>query len=169
MPPFCRAVSLLVLVTALPTCAFAAATGTPTTRQSGSNDLSRSRSGGGLPDPRLTESGSRPADNVVILSVTPAKPQPGIAQTVTVRVKYTLITAPKGLVSIGFNTNSAASFRLVKERWVGIGTGELEFTAEIVPARWADKPFKAYANISKEAQVKQRTSLAADVVPVKLD
>jgi hypothetical protein len=159
----------LFLALAFPALAMAASSGTLTHRQSGpSSDVSRPRSGSS-PDARLAEPPSRPVDNVQIVSITPTKLTAGVTQTVTVRVKYTLVTKPKGLICVGFNTGTATSFRLVKERWIGAGTGEIDLAVEIVPARWPEHPFKAYVNLSAEPHPKQRTSLAADVLALKLN
>lgn len=160
---------LLLLALAFPALALAASSGTLTHRQSGgSGNISRPGSDR-APDARLAEPPSRPVDNVQIVSVTPAKLAPGVTRTVTVRVKYTLVTQPKGLICVGFNSNTATTFRLVQERWIARGTGEVDLTAEIVPARWPQQPFKAYVNLSVEPQPKKRTSLAADVLVLKLD
>lgn len=161
---------MLIVAFAFPVFAIAASSGTLTHRPSGgSGNISRPGSSGGAPDARLPEPPSRPVDNVQIVSVTPTKLVPGVTQTVTVRVKYTLVTQPRGLVCVGFNSNTATTFRLVHERWIARGTGEVDLTAEIVPARWPQQPFKAYVNLSVEPQPKKRTSLAADVLVLKLN
>ena len=163
-----RALSLFLLCVGASAAFAASATGSLSTRQSsGAADISRPRSPG-LPDPRLGERGSRPTDNIVIVSVQPVKLTPGVRQTVTVRVRYTLLTAPRGVVNIGFNTSNAASFRLVTEKWIDRGTAEVELSADVVPARWPDRPFKAFVNLTTEGNPRKRSSLASDVLPLKL-
>jgi hypothetical protein len=165
-----RRAAFALALFAAPLLVGGAPTGTLTTRPSGSSaNISRPRSTGGLPNPRATEPPAQPADNITIVSVLPAALQSGVAQTVVVRIRYTLVSVPRGVVNLGFNTGSADSFRLLRERWIERGTAEIEFSAEVVPARWRDRPFKAFVNLTTEGNPRKRSSLVSDIVPLKLN
>jgi hypothetical protein len=101
-------------------------------------------------------------DSVEILGVAEEKPEASGRRRVHVRVKYTLTSYRKGLVSLGFNLDAATQFRRVSDEWVKIGSKELELSAVIAPVNWpAGQPFKVFVSLSAEPHPTQWSMLAA--------
>jgi hypothetical protein len=162
----------LLLVVVAPIAMPAASTGSFITRQQAAAEaLAHPRSSDWPPDVRIAVySHPRTTDRIEIVEVTPQKLEAGKEQEVTVRIRYTLIASPKGVISLGFNVGTSTTFRLLKERWVEAGQGEIEFRIPIQPARWPDgRPFKAYANLASEVRARARSSLVSHAVALKFN
>ena len=93
--------------------------------------------GRALPAPRVQAPVNTPYDDVQVLSIEPATLVPGKAQSVTVKVKYSVQTRSKAVVVLLFNLTEAAHFKPVKEEVVSSGTGEVSLQATITPVDWA--------------------------------
>ena len=122
-----------------------------------------------MPDGRIADfSNPKPTDGIEILHITPQKVATGTAQEVTVRIRYSLNAAPKGVIALGFNVGSSTTIRLMQRRWITKGQGEMELTTTIEPVRWPDgRPLKAYVNLSTDAHPTKRSSLASHVTVLK--
>jgi outer membrane protein assembly factor BamE (lipoprotein component of BamABCDE complex) len=93
--------------------------------------------GRALPAPRVPAPVTTPYDDVQVLSIEPATLAPGKAQSVTVKVKYSVQTRSKAVVVLLFNLSEAAHFKPVNEEVVSSGTGEISLQATITPVDWA--------------------------------
>jgi len=122
------------------------------------------------PDGPVTSDGHRGGleDTVQILGVTEEKPDANGRRKVTVRVHYALIHQPKGVLSLGFNLNSATRFAQVSNRTVMAGEEEVELSATIVPVTWPKaQPFKLSVSLSVEPRPGQWSMLVAVAQPMK--
>ena len=112
----------------------------------------------------MTEGGHRVGldDSVEIVGVTEQPPDDSGRRKVTVRVRYTLVHYPKGVLSLGFNLKSATHFARVADHSVEAGTDDIELSAAIVPVTWPKaQPFKLSISLSAEPRPGQWSMLAA--------
>lgn len=101
-------------------------------------------------------------DAVEILEVKEEKPDASGRRKVTVRVHYTLVHYPKGILSLGFNLKSATRLTQVATQPVVAASEDAELSATIVPVTWPKaQPFKLYVSLSAEPHPGQWSLLAA--------
>jgi hypothetical protein len=90
------------------------------------------------------------SDGVSIVSITPDCIKPGEQATVTVRVQYELFTCDQGEINLGINEGSGNGYRIVAQKVVGIGNGEVTITAPVTATKTGDMPLmKVFVNMSE--------------------
>ena len=128
-----------------------------------SPSLSDKKSGSTPPGPEM-DNGRRGGldDDVQIVSVKEEKPDANGRRKVTVRVHYSLVHYPKGVLSLGFNLKSATQITAVTSQQLLAGEEEVELSATIVPVTWPKaQTFKVSVSLSAEPHPGKWSLLAA--------
>jgi len=121
--------------------------------------------GGGLLLPGCTTTGA-PSDSLSIREVK-SSPVPGGGYTsYKVRAAYTLASAAKGKVGLGFDGDEPGKYRMVNDVTVERGSGEVELIGDVRhPPR---RILSIYINLSPEPHPPRWTPLASDTRRIEL-
>ena len=116
------------------------------------------------------DNGNNGIDKIEIISISPSTDlEDGVEYNFVVDIEYTLATAKSGVLTIGFNTESAESHSMIYnvEEIIEKGSGSHTFNVSTIAKDWGNEDdFKVNVNISKNPHPSNWTPLAYDFMPL---